>query len=309
MGAASRMQIESKEGRFHMYDTYVITTESTSDLPASYCEENQVSVIYMGYTLDGKTYSGAPDDRLPTGEFYQTMKSGSMPTTFQVTPAEATAFFEAFLRKGVSVLHIGFSSGLSGSCQSEQLAAAQLNEKYQDARVIVVDSLCASMGEGLLTHEAVQLKKKGLTLEENAKQIEATVQHICHMFTVDDLNHLHRGGRVSKATAILGTALGIKPVLHVDEAGHLVPVSKVRGRKQSLAALVDYMEKTQTLNAGDAVFISHGNCPEDAQFVQELVEKKFDVKTFLIHDIGPVIGTHSGPGTVALFYRGKTRNC
>ena len=173
----------------------------------------------------------------------------------------------------------------------------------------MADTLCASLGEGLLVHKAVQLKKAGKSLEETAQWVEAHKENLVHVFTVDDLFHLHRGGRVSKATAIVGTLAGIKPLLHVDEEGHLTAVGKVRGRKKSLQSLVDMMEKQvgSFRDQNDCVFISHGDCTEDAEYVRQLVQERFGITEFLINEIGPTIGTHSGPGTVALFFLGETR--
>src|SRR5699024_622502 len=176
-------------------------------------------------------------------------------------------------------------------------------------RIVVADTLCASLGEGLLVHKAVQLKKAGKSLDETAQWVEAHKENLVHVFTVDDLFHLHRGGRVSKATAIVGTLAGIKPLLHVDEQGHLTAVGKVRGRKKSLQSLVDMMEKQvgSWRDKNDCIFISHGDCAEDADYVKQLVEERFGRKDFLINEIGPTIGTHSGPGTVALFFMGDVR--
>lgn len=204
---------------------------------------------------------------------------------------------------------LSFSSGLSGTCGNVSLAAREIMEERPDCRIVVADTLCASLGEGLLVHKAVQLKKAGKSLDETAQWVEAHKENLVHVFTVDDLFHLHRGGRVSKATAIVGTLAGIKPLLHVDEQGHLTAVGKVRGRKKSLQSLVDMMEKQvgSWRDKNDCIFISHGDCAEDADYVKQLVEERFGRKDFLINEIGPTIGTHSGPGTVALFFMGDVR--
>ena len=182
-------------------------------------------------------------------------------------------------------------------------------EENKDCKIIVVDTLAASLGEGLLVHKAVELRKAGKSLEETAKWVEENKLHLVHAFTVDDLFHLHRGGRVSKATAIVGSMINIKPILHVDNEGHLIALSKSRGRKKSLHALVDYMEEKigSYANQNDVIFISHGDCIEDANLVKEEVEKRFGIKKFLINEVGPTIGAHSGPGTVALFFLGESR--
>lgn len=211
------------------------------------------------------------------------------------------------LAEGEDVLYIAFSSGLSGTCQSAFIAKQQLEEQFPGRRVEVFDSLAASMGEGLLVYLAAQQQKAGLTLDQLLAWLKENVLHLCHWFTVDDLNHLKRGGRVSAATALVGTMLGIKPVLHVDDEGHLIPVSKVRGRKQSLDELVRKMAETVLDPAGQTVFISHGDCLADAQYVEKRIRETLGVKKFYINFIGPVIGAHSGPGTVALFFLGQHR--
>lgn len=286
---------------------FVIVTENTCDLPRSYYEENGIVMMSLNFLLEGQTYTY--EDALPETEFYEKLRNGSMPTTSQVNPEKAAEIFEKLAKEGKDVLDIVFSSGLSGSYNSCCIAAEEVKERYPDWNVRVVDSLCASMGEGLLVHKAVQLKKAGKTLDEIAEWLESNKLHLCHNFTVNDLFHLYRGGRVSRATAVLGSMVGVKPILHVDEEGHLINIDKVRGRKRSLIALVDRMEKQLANYEGenDIIFISHGDCEEDAKFVAEQVQKRFGYDRFLIHFIGPVIGTHSGPGTVALFFMGEYR--
>ena len=204
-------------------------------------------------------------------------------------------------------MYIGFSSGLSGTYQSAALAREELKQRFPGRRLEVFDSRCASMGEGLLVYHAAKLQQAGKSLDEVLSWLKENVLNLCHWFTVDDLNHLKRGGRVSTATALVGTMLGIKPVLHVDNEGHLIPVSKVRGRKQSLDALVRRMEDTALDPAGQMVFISHGDCLEDARYVERQIREKLGVRQVELGFIGPVIGAHSGPGTVALFFLGKER--
>ena len=285
---------------------YTIVINNTSDLPVEYIQEHGLKVMFLPYTIDGVTYESM-EDSLSDKEFYDKMRAGSMPSTSQATPAQAAACLEPLLQEGKDVLCIAFSSGLSGTYQSICLAVQDLQEKYPDATIRVVDSLCASMGEGLFVHKAVMLKEAGKSLDEVAQWLEENKLHLCHNFTVDDLFFLHKGGRVSKTTAIVGSALGIKPVLHVDDEGKLVPVGKVRGRKQSLIALVDRMVKQVQGVENDMVFISHGDCLQDAEFVRDLVREKTGVQNFMINYIGPTIGAHSGPGTVALFFMGQSR--
>lgn len=288
---------------------FIITTDNTTDLPLEYLKENNLRQGYLGFSLDGQSYGENYEEQITPKQFYEKMRAGAMPTTMQMNPAQAKALFVSCFDAGYDVLHITFSSGLSGSYNSCSIAQEELAEERPDHKLIVVDSLCASMGEGLLVHYAVQQKKQGKTMEEIAAWLEENKLHLCHYFTVDDLNHLYRGGRVSKMAAVAGTLIGIKPVLHVDNNGKLIPVGKVRGRKQSLNALVDYMGKKMGSFAdkNQTVFISHGDCLEDAMYVKEQIEQRFGKKEFLINTIGPTIGAHSGPGTVALFFLGDER--
>lgn len=284
---------------------FVITTDSTVDLPIEYLRKHENMVISLSYILEGKTYEDLHG--LPSKEFYDKVRTGALPTTSQVNPEQARAAFEAVLKEGKDILHIAFSSGLSGSYNSARIAAEELMEENKEVTIRVVDSLCASMGEGMLLYKVNEQKDQGKTLEETVKWAEENKLHICHNFTVDDLNHLHRGGRVSKATAIIGTMVNIKPLLHVDNEGHLISIGKIRGRKKSLIALVDRMAEQITGFENNIVMISHGDCLEDAEFVKKHVEEKFGIENFMIHPVGPVIGTHSGPGTIALFFMGNPR--
>lgn len=287
--------------------TYIITSDNTTDLPISYLQEHQVPYMSLTCHLDGKVYN--KDNELSAEEFYQRMRAGSMPTTSQVNPEDAKALFEPLLKEGKDVLHLAFSSGLSGSYNSCRIAAEELAEAYPMRRIQVIDSLCASLGEGLLLHKMLKMQEDGKSMEEVAAWAEENKFHLCHVFTVDDLNHLYRGGRVSKLTAVVGTMLNIKPMLHVNDEGKLIALGKVRGRKKSLCELVDMMEERigSYRDQNEEIFISHGDCLEDAQFVAKRVEEKYGISTFLIHPVGSTIGAHSGPGTVALFFMGERR--
>lgn len=284
---------------------FVITADSTVDLPKEYLAENNNTILSLSYMLEDKTYEDMHG--LSPEEVYEKIRKGALPTTSQINPEQAREAFEKIIKEGKDILHIGFSSGLSGSYNSARIAAEELEEEYPDAKIIVVDSLCASMGEGLLLYKVNEMKKHGKSLEETGRWAEENKLHICHNFTVDDLNHLHRGGRVSKATAVLGTMVNIKPVMHVDKEGHLVPVGKVRGRKKSLISLVDRMAEQIEGYDNDMVMISHGDCREEAEYVAQLVKEKTGISQVMINFVGPVIGTHSGPGTMALFFMGKER--
>ena len=230
-----------------------------------------------------------------------------MPTTSQVNAETAKEVWRPYLEQGMEVLHLAFSSGLSGSYNSTRLAAEELKEEHPEYKIKVVDSLCASLGEGMFVCKAVELRKAGKTMEETAAWLEEHKLNFCHVFTVDDLHHLHRGGRVSKMTAVLGTMINIKPLLHVDQEGRLTAVGKARGRHASLKTLVDRMEKTVTDEGRETVFISHGDCRGDANKVAEMVRERFGTRDVRINYVGPVIGAHSGPGTLALFYLGTER--
>ncbi len=284
-------------------------TDTTADLPESYIRDHGLSILSLNYILDGQTYDR--EHPLDVKEFYARMRSGSMPTTSQVNPEQARSTMYAYLEKGLDVLYIAFSSGLSGTYNSGRIAAEEIAEDgiFPERKVVVVDSLCASLGEGLLVHKAVMLKEAGKSLEEVADWLEKNKLHICHNFTVDDLFHLHRGGRVSKATAILGTMMNVKPVLHVDDAGHLIAIGKVHGRKKSISALVDRMaEQIKGYeDQNDVIFISHGDCIEDVEYLKKLIEEKIGNTEFLVNYVGPTIGAHSGPGTLALFFMGEPR--
>ena len=220
---------------------FVITVNSTVDLPKEWLKERNVPVLPLKYTIDGQTYQDM--EGLSAKEFFQKLREGHMSVTSQINPEEAREMMEPFLKEGKDVLHLAFSSGLSGSYNSVRLAAEELKEEYPDRKILVVDSLCASLGEGLFVYKAVQMKEAGASVDEVAAWLEEHKQNFCHVFTVDDLFHLYRGGRVSKAAAIVGTMINLKPLLHVDDEGHLIPLSKVRGRKKSLATLVSMMEE------------------------------------------------------------------
>ncbi|MDD7647960.1 MAG: DegV family protein [Ruminococcus bromii] len=287
---------------------YKIVTDSTIDLTQKMIEELELTVISLRFTIDGKSYKDKSDmSEMSTETFYAKLREGKMSTTSQINADEFTRTFEPILEAGEDVLYIAFSSGLSGTCQSAYIARDELKEKYPERKIYVFDSLCASMGEGLLVYQAALLKRAGTDIDSLYKWLGENVLKLCHWFTVDDLNHLKRGGRVSTTAALVGTMLGIKPVLHVDDEGHLIPVSKVRGRRQSLDALVQKMGETAIHPDEQTVFISHGDCLKDAEYVADQVRAKFGVKNIQINSIGPVIGAHSGPGTVALFFFGTQR--
>ena len=287
---------------------FVIVTDSSADLPADLVRELGVEVLPLSFTIQGKTYRNYPDGReMAPGAFYQLLRSGGMATTSAVNVADYTAALEPLLQEGKDVLLLVFSSGLSATYQSSVIAVEELREKYPDRKLFTVDTLCASLGQGLLVWHAVEQKRKGASIEAVRDWVEENKLHLCHQFTVDDLHFCKRGGRISAATAVVGSMLSIKPVLHVDDEGHLINVAKARGRNASLTALVDHMEQTAIDPAGQTVFLSHGDCLADAQKVADEVRRRMGVKDIVINHVGPVIGAHSGPGTVALFFLGTKR--
>ena len=281
---------------------YVLFTESTADLSVELVKELGVEVMPMEFMLDGKAYHNYPDNReLDPHAFYDALRAGGMCTTSQLNQAVLMETFEPVLAAGKDILYLVFSSGLSGTYQSARLAAEELKEKYPQRTVRVIDTLQASMGEGLAVYYAAVLKNEGKSLEEVAGWFEANRMRVCAWFTVDDLMFLKRGGRLSGAAAVAGTLLGIKPVLHVDDEGHLVAMEKVRGRRASLDGLVKRFAASEVPPAEQVVFLSHGDCAEDCQYVADKI-KALGAKRVCISTIGPVIGAHSGPGTVALFF-------
>ncbi|HKM03641.1 MAG TPA: DegV family protein [Lachnospiraceae bacterium] len=288
-------------------EDYMIVTNTTADLPQSYIDEFNLGLIFFTYTMDLVTYGR--DNDLDYKEFYKKLREGKMASTSQVNPNELREYFERFLLKTNHILYLSFSSGLSGTYSNAKIVAEEMMEENPNCKILVVDSLCASLGEGLFVHKAVQLKKAGKSMEETASWMEDHILNFVHVFTVDDLNHLYRGGRVSKTAAILGTMINLKPILIVDNEGHLIPIGKVRGRKKSLHELVDYMEEKMGSyrEQNDIIFISHGDAKEDGEFVAEEIKKRFGIECFLINHIGPTVGSHSGPGTIALFFLGEKR--
>lgn len=286
---------------------FKIITNTTADLPMDYIKENNLGLMVFNYTVKGETYSRGHE--LDWKEFYRLMREGNVPATSQVNPEECRRYFEEYLEECGQLLYICFSSGLSGTYNNACLAAQMVMEAHPGCKIMVVDSKCASMGEGLLVHKALMQQKAGKTMEETAAWLEENIPHLVHIFTVDDLNHLYRGGRVSRTAAVVGTVVGVKPILHVDGEGRLIPIQKVRGRKKSLHALTEYMEKKMGAyrEANDIIFISHGDALEDAKAVRDEIKERLHIDSFLINHIGPTIGAHSGPGAIALFFMGESR--
>lgn len=287
---------------------YVIITDSCCDLSSETAEKEELTVIPLLLTLEGKEYRNYLDGReIGSKEFYGKLRAGSTATTAAINPDVFTTVFEEFLKQGKDILYLGFSSGLSSTYHASTLAAEELSAKYPESKIYCVDTLAASMGQGLLVYLAAKKKQGGATIEEVRDFVEQNKLNLCHWFTVDDLNHLKRGGRVSAATALVGTMLNIKPVLHVDDEGHLINVGKARGRKASIESLFNHMKESAINPSEQTVFISHGDCEQDAITLKNIVEKELSPKEIHINTIGPVIGAHSGPGTLALFFLGDKR--
>ena len=283
---------------------YVLITDSACDILPEKLQEWKVELIRLPYlfTDDGKELL---DNDQPMKEFYNEMRGGRVAKTSGVNENTFVTVFTAFLEEGKDILYLAFSSGLSVTCENGKKVAAQLAEKYPDRTIRVVDSLCASAGQGLFVYLAAQNRDRGMDVNENADAMENDKLHICHWFTVEDLKYLKRGGRVSAATALLGTALNVKPVLHVDNEGHLIKMTQVHGRKKSIRRMAEMLG--ETILEDTPVFISHGDCLEDAELLAKILKEEYGRETNLITGIGSVIGAHSGPGTLALFFRGRER--
>jgi len=291
-----------------MDNQYYIFTDSSCDLPPSYLQEPMFRVVSLTYEVDGKEYSNQLEGGVSSHEFCEMMRGGATPKTSQINPARWCEEFEPILREGKDILHLGFSSGLSGSTNAALIAAEELSGKYPERNITVVDTLAASLGHGMIVHRVLKKREQGAGLEDAAEYARSITQKTCHYFTVDDLVYLRRGGRVSKTAAALGGILGIKPILHVDEAGHLIPIGKVRGRAASLNALLDRMAaKLEGKPAPDLVFISNADCEDEAKSMAEEMKKRFGAKEVMIHSVGPVITAHSGPGTMAIFFMADSR--
>ena len=288
-----------------MKNDYVIMSDNMGDLPAAYYQEHHISVMYLSYTMEEETYSEG--HMQSDEEFYKRMREGALPTTSQITPAIAREHFLTQLKEGHDVLCLSFSSGLSGTYESCALAAKELRE--EGYHIEVIDTLCASLGQGLLLYKAVEMKERGAGFEEVRDWVLANRLNICHVVLADDLFHLMRGGRVSRSTAVVGSMLSIKPLIQMNDEGKLIPTGKSHGRKKGLRALVTMMrEQMGSRQADNDIFmISHADCKADAEVLAQLVKEEFGIEKCLIHYIGPVIGSHTGPDTLALFYLGDQR--
>ena len=286
---------------------YKIISDCTCDLDDEYVKGLDVDIIPMDVTMEGRQFEHYLDFRnCGFKEFYDCLNKGDVASTSQINPAKYLNYFEPYLEKGLDILYVCFSSGLSSTYSSAILAANELNEKYTN-KVYVVDSKGASGGEGLLLIAACKNKNEGMDVETNAKWLQYNLYHLAHWFTVNDLMFLKRGGRISGTVAVLGSALKIKPVLHVDDEGHLINVSKAHGRKASINALYDKMVETYDDSYNLPIIITHGDCEDDAIYLKNKIVERYPDKEVMISYIGPVIGSHSGPGTLALFFMASGR--
>ncbi len=285
---------------------YIIFTDSSCDLSQEMIEARGMHYASLSFRFDGgeKEYY---NNEMPIKTFYDKMREGGVAKTSAVNTESFAAGFEKLLSEGKDILYIGFSTGLSTTFNSARLAAEQLKEKYPERKILLVDTLAASAGIALLLDMVNDKKNEGATIEEAAAYAESIKLKICHWFTVDDLVYLKRGGRISPTAAFFGNMIGIKPVLHVDNDGHLINVSKVRGRRTSIMALADKYGATCDDEGKKRVYISHADCLEEAEELGRIINEKYGATTDLITDVGTVIGAHSGPGTIALFFVGKER--
>lgn len=291
-----------------MSKEYVIMTDSSCDLPQELADQLGLEVLPLEVMADGKNYRNWLDGReIGFKEFYKLAREGKELKTSAVNTAAFEEKMEKLLEEGKDILYIGFSSGLSTTYNSGEAAARELREKYPDRKIYTVDTLAASLGQGMIIYYAAKKKEAGATIEEVRDFVENEKLHMCHWFTVDDLNYLKRGGRISAATAAVGTMLSIKPVMHMDNEGHLVAVGKARGRKAALCQLLDTMGELGEGLEGQTTFICHSDCMDDAQYVASQMKERFGVAQVNINWIGPVIGAHTGPGTIGIFFWGSER--
>lgn len=285
--------------------SYQIITDSCCDLPAEKISELNIRVIPLNLLFRGESRLDAVTDEIK--EVYDGLRAGESASTSAVNPEGWTSVIEPALKEGKDALVLTFSSGLSTTYQSAVIAANELAEQYPDRKINVVDTLCASLGQGLLVMYACQKRDEGLDLDQLTQWVDENKGNLCQWFTVDDLMYLKRGGRVSAATALVGTMLKIKPVLHVDEEGHLINVAKVRGRKASIEALANKLGQLGLPGKNDLITICHGDCIDDAKYLEQLLKEQYGTKEVFIGYTGAVIGSHSGPGTLAIFFLGNKR--
>ncbi len=286
--------------------SYTIFTDSACDIPAAILQEWSVGCVSLTFRFNDQDKEYA-DGEIASGEFYDRMRQGGIAKTSAINTESFKTAFAAELEAGRDVLYIGFSSGLSTTYNSARLAAQELSEQYPDRKIVTIDSLAASAGFGLLIALATEKRDEGADLATLADYVTSLIPRLCHWFTVDDLVYLKRGGRVSPTVAFVGNLLGIKPILHVDDEGHLINMTKVRGRRAAIMALAQKYEELHDPSASNRVFISHGDCEDDANTLKQILQEKYGAQVDLITPVGTVIGAHSGPGTLAFFFLATKR--
>ena len=284
---------------------FIIVTDSSADLTKEMSEELGLYTVQLDVIVEDE--EPTPNDQVDIKEIYAKLRAKKGASTSAVSIDTFLNAFEAVIAQDKDVLYLGFSSGLSGTFNAGSVAMRELSEKYPDRKLYAIDTLCASMGQGLLVYLASMKKKAGADIDTVKQYVEEQIPHLCHWFTVDDLFFLKRGGRVSAATAVVGTMLNIKPVMHVDNAGKLINVIKARGRKAAVDTLFEKMKATLLPNVNETVFISHGDCIEDAEYLANRIKNELNISDVKINYVGAVIGSHSGPGTLALFFLGSER--
>lgn len=286
---------------------FLISTDSTASLPAEYIKENNIAIYPLHYIIDGEEYGMDLGKELTDKEFYNSIRNGKMPTTSATNPEYINGVMRKQVEDGYDVLHIGFSGGLSSSFSNAAMCAREIMEENPECKIIVVDSLSAECGQALLVYRAVEMKKQGKSMEEIAAWIEENKLHVVHHFTVDDLFHLMRGGRLSKSSAILGTALNIKPILHVNDEGKLANIAKVRGSKKAMKTLVDTMLENADSGNMSEIFLSHSDNEEGIRELEAMVKEKYPESLIWILPVSPTVGAHTGVGTLVVSYFGKKR--
>lgn len=289
-------------------DDYQIFTDATADLSGDFMKGlPPVEIIPMKVEIGGQEYTYGPFGNIAVKDFYALQREGNFAVTSQINPTVYNGYFEPCLAQGKDILYLCFSSGMSGTIQTAQMCIREVQNRYPQRKIICIDTLCASVGEGFLVREASRKQAEGFTLDALARWVEVYRLKVCHWFTVDVFEHLRHGGRVSAASAAMGTVLHIKPLLHVDEQGKLAVMEKPRGRKKAVNMQLKRMEQGWMPEMGKSVLIGHGDCPEDARKLHQAVSMRFPEAEIYVADIGPVIGAHTGPGMLALIYWGNTR--
>lgn len=287
---------------------YVITTDNNADLPPEFYKENNMDVLQLSFSINDEIYDGI-EKTMTSKEFYDAMRDGAMPVTQQVNPENSKIFFTKVLEKDLDIIHISFTSGLSGTYSSTTLGANEAMEDYPESKITVIDSLCASVGQGLLVYEAVKRMNAGMGYDELVKWIEDNKLRLVHDVVADDLYHLQRGGRVSKTTAVLGSTLGVKPIIYLNDEGKLISYSKQRHKKGGLKFLVANLGKNiKTDDNLNTLGICHSDCINDVETLKKMIQEKTGIDKFIVGDIGPTIGAHTGIGTIALFYFSDNRD-